>query len=229
VNFPILILCGGRANRLKTISKDIPKSLMPVNGKPFLYHLLKSIEKYGSRKVILCTGYLSGKIENFLENHTFNLQIEISNESIPLGTGGAVKKAIDGFKTPFFVTYGDSYLDFQLDLLQRNYQNKKMSLMVIFKNDQRFDTSNVVLNGEKIIYCKSKLLTNANYIDYGLSLLKPKAFNEYPEKFDLAVLLENLSKNGNLDHVIINKRFYEIGTPESYAEFVKFFEEKGND
>ena len=59
--------------------------------------------------------------------------------------------------------------------------------------------------------------------------MKPRAFNEYPKKFDLAVLLENLSKNGNLDHVIINKRFYEIGTPESYAEFVKFFEEKGND
>ena len=178
MNFPLLILCGGRATRMKELTKETPKSLLMIDDKPFLFHQLKKIEEYGRRKVILCTGVFSEQIESFIANEEFDLDILISKETQPLGTGGAVKYASRSLNSPFFVTYGDSFLDYQFKEMEGKYRLSGYPLLAIYRNEELHDVSNVVLKNGKVFYSKEKeKVPDAKYIDYGISLLESKYFD----------------------------------------------------
>lgn len=75
----VIILCGGRGKRLGDLSAKFPKPLMRLKNKPIIQHILESYISHGFRKFILCTGYLSESIEEFVSNNKFNAEIVISN------------------------------------------------------------------------------------------------------------------------------------------------------
>ena len=106
-----VILAGGRARRLKKITKDIPKSLVKFYNKPFLYYQLKLLKKNKIKNVIICTGHYSDQIEKYIKTLKFQMNILISRDgNKPLGTGGALSKVTRKLKKSFFLIYGDYYL-----------------------------------------------------------------------------------------------------------------------
>ena len=110
----ILILAGGKAQRLGKVSKNLSKSLTNFYENPFIYYQLKLLQKNKFNKVIISTGHLSKQITKYIESikSDFNLLILFSNDGKkPLGTGGAIKKALPLLSKNFFVIFGDSYLD----------------------------------------------------------------------------------------------------------------------
>ena len=115
INLPtIAILAGGYGTRLYPKTKKIPKAFIKLNSKPFLFHQLKLLEKNKFKKVVICVGYKSELIKNYLNksNLDFNLKIIVSDDgNKKLGTGGAVKKALNNLGKNFFVIFGDSFLD----------------------------------------------------------------------------------------------------------------------
>jgi len=214
--FPVIILAGGKATRLGKIAKNTPKSLIKINNHPFLYHQLIYLEKQGIKEVIICAGHLGFKIKKFIEKKKINLKIKYFNDGKKLlGTGGAIKKILPFVKNDFFVMYGDSYLPINFRNVQKLYINsKKLGLITIYKNKNKLDKSNIILKSGNIYYDKFKPIKGMHYIDYGLNILNKSVFKYFnlKKKFDLAEVLNLISKKNLLTFMLVKKRFYEIGS-----------------
>ncbi len=111
-----IILAGGFGTRLRDVVADVPKSMAPINGKPFLDYQLKYLKHYGIEKIILSVGYLSEKIISHYGNDFEGLQISYSIEKEPLGTGGGICLAMEQCQSKdVLVLNGDSIFDFNLN------------------------------------------------------------------------------------------------------------------
>ena len=221
---PIAILAGGLATRLRPITEKIPKSLVPVAGKPFLAHQLELLHARGIRRAVLCLGYLGEMIQrDFGDGHAFGLRLDYSFDGPkPLGTGGAIKRALPLLGDEFFVLYGDSYLPVEYRPIAEFFRHSgKLGLMTVYRNEGRYDTSNVVFHdGEIAVYDKKNRPPEMRHIDYGLSLFKAAVFNSYSadEPFDLAEVMSKLVRQKQLAGFEVRERFYEIGSPAGLNE-----------
>ena len=221
--FEAIILCGGKGTRVSKLTKQIPKCLIDINGKPFLYHQLKFLKKNNVRKVIISVGYLSNKINEYLKKDIKFINFKVQNDGKKLlGTGGAVLKSLNLLRRNFFVIYGDSYLRFSLNELKKN---KKLSTMAIFKNSNKYDKSNVEIKKYKYInYHKENNRKKYKYIDYGATYLNKNVFKNYKKnkKFDLSSLFQDISKKNMIKGHIVKKRFYEIGSYKGIKDLKNF-------
>jgi len=223
MKIPVAILCGGAATRLGSLTKTIPKSLILVTGKPMIFHQLDILGKRGINRVVLCVGHLGEMIRDRVGCEYQGIKIDYSFDgSIPLGTGGAIKKALPMLEDKFFVLYGDSYLPIEyspiLDFFDKCYE---LGLITVYNNNDKFGTSNVVFeNGKIIAYGKDTKLESMKHIDYGLSLFKSWAFNPYRYecKFDLSEVFTDLLKENQLAGYEMYERFYEIGSISGLSE-----------
>lgn len=225
---PVAILAGGLATRLRPITEKIPKALVPVAGQPFLTHQLNLLRSRGVRRAVLCLGYLGQMIEREYGNGAaFDMDLAYSYDGDRLlGTGGALRCALPLLGEQFFVLYGDSYLPVDFAAVARAFATSgKPALMTVFKNDDRWDTSNVIFEGGAIrVYDKKNHLPEMRYIDYGLSVMRAKVLERWPEEqqFDLADVYHALAAEEKLAGHEVLQRFYEIGSPAGLAELEQF-------
>ena len=159
--FPVAILAGGLATRLRPITETIPKALVPVAGEPFLFHQLRYLKGQGGRRVVLCTGYLGEQVEAAVgTGEAFGLEVEFAHDGAKLlGTGGALKAASARLGDDFIVLYGDSYLPVDFMAAQRAYQQRGLpALMTVFRNENAWDKSNADLTADGlVVYDKRNL------------------------------------------------------------------------
>ena len=223
-DIPVAILAGGLATRLRPITERIPKSLVPVVGKPFLAHQLELLRSRGIRRAVLCVGYLGEMIQrDFGDGERFCVKLDYAFDGPKLlGTGGAIKRALPLLGPEFFVLYGDSYLPVDYAPIAEFFQRSgKLGCMTVYCNEGKYDTSNVVFrDGEIAVYDKKAKLPEMRHIDYGLSLFKRAAFEAYPDgqPFDLAEVMGRLVRERQLAGYEVRERFYEIGSPAGLAE-----------
>jgi N-acetyl-alpha-D-muramate 1-phosphate uridylyltransferase len=211
---PVAILAGGLAKRIRPLTETVPKSMLEINGRPFIDFQLELLHRKGLRKAVICLGHLGNKIEEHVGNgEKFGMNVTYSQDGEKLlGTGGAIVKALDQLGDRFFITYGDNLLDDDYQLMVQS--DPEFATMMIYRNDNKFDQSNVVLDGNNVFYSKLSPEKHACYIDYGIALVNSKIFNEYKSRrqFDLAEVYEKLSREKKLKAAIASKRFYEIGS-----------------
>ncbi len=223
-DIPVAILAGGLATRLRPITEKIPKSLVPVAGKPFLAHQLELLRSRGISRAVLCVGYLGEMIRReFGEGEAFGIKLDYSFDGPKLlGTGGDIKRALPLLCDEFFVLYGDSYLPVDYAPIAEFFQRSgKPGCMTVYRNDGKYDASNVVFrDGEIVVYDKKAKLPEMRHIDYGLSLFKAEVFNSYSadQVFDLAEVMAKLVREKQLAGYEVRERFYEIGSPAGLAE-----------
>ena len=221
-----VILAGGKAKRLKEITRETPKSLVKFNNKPFLYYQLKLLKKNKIKNVILCTGHYSSQIENYIKTLKIGINVSISKDGNKLlGTGGALLKVSKKLKKNFFLIYGDSYLPTNFQKISKLFKMNSFDIMIsVYKNRNLFDKSNISIKDNQIIYKKNIKNKNFIYIDYGLCVIGNKAKKYFPKKkvFDLSNLFYNLSKKKKLSFTIVKERFYEIGSFNGIKDFKKY-------
>lgn len=223
-DIPVAILAGGLATRLRPVTENIPKSLLPVAGKPFLAHQLELLHARGIRRVVLCVGHLGEMIQHdFGDGSSFGVQLDYSFDGPKLlGTGGAIKRALPLLGAEFFVLYGDSYLPVAYRPIAEFFRRSgKLGCMTVYRNEGRYDTSNVVFrDGQIAVYDKKARSPEMQHIDYGLSLFQAAAFEPYPagQPFDLAEVMGRLVREKQLAGYEVRERFYEIGSPAGLAE-----------
>jgi NDP-sugar pyrophosphorylase family protein len=237
---PVAILAGGLATRLRPITEKIPKSLVPVAGKPFLTHQLELLRSRGIRRAVLCIGYLGEMIQREFGGEAYGIKLDYSFDSPRqseaaaggsklLGTGGAIKRALPLLAEEFFVLYGDSYLPIDYaPIADFFHRSGKPGLMTVFRNDGKFDASNVVFaDGEIKVYDKKNKLTEMQYIDYGLSLFRSSVFDAYAadQSFDLAEVMGKLVREKQLAGFEVAERFYEIGSHSGLAELENYLKD----
>jgi NDP-sugar pyrophosphorylase family protein len=234
LEIPAAILAGGLATRLRPITEKIPKSLIPIAGKPFLAHQLELLHARGLRRAVLCVGYLGEMIRReFGDGAAYGVKLDYSFDSSRhgaatadgeklLGTGGAIKRALPLLGDEFFVLYGDSYLPVEYAPIAEFFRHsRKLGCMTVYRNEGRYDPSNVVFHdGEIVVYDKRNRLPEMHHIDYGLSLFKAAVFEKFPAEapFDLAEVMGKLVREKQLAGYEVHERFYEIGSPAGLAE-----------
>jgi NDP-sugar pyrophosphorylase family protein len=214
----LALLAGGLATRLGPLARSVPKSLVPVCGEPFLAHQLRLLVEQGISEIVICTGHMGEQIEGFARDGSqFGCRILYSHDgNSPLGTGGALRRALPLLGSPFFVMYGDSYLTADLAAILKTFRNSGMpALMTVFRNDGNWDASNVEMREERLAsYSKKARSPFMCHIDYGLSILTPEILQGWPDgaKFDLADVMEHLASEGRMAAHEVRERFYEIGS-----------------
>ena len=232
LDIPVAILAGGLATRLRPITEKIPKSLVPVAGKPFLAHQLELLHARGIRRVVLCIGYLGEMIQrDFGDGHAFGVRLDYSFDGPKLlGTGGAIKRALPLLGGEFFVLYGDSYLPVDYRVVAEFFRRSgKLGCMTVYRNEGKYDTSNVVFrDGEIAVYDKKNRPPEMRHIDYGLSLFQAPVFESYAadQPFDLAEVMGKLVREKQLAGYEVRERFYEIGSPAGLAELETLLQSK---
>ncbi len=221
---PLALLAGGLATRLRPLTEHIPKSLVEVAGRPFIAHQLEYLGTQGIDDVVVCIGHLGAMIQAVVgDGHQFGVRVRYSSDGpVPLGTGGALRQALPLLGDAFFVMYGDSYLPICLAEVETAFLGAAQpALMTVYKNDGKFDVSNVIfVDGVIQCYDKKNRQSSMNYIDYGLSVLSRKILQNYREGtvFDISDVFSVLSLQQQLAAFETFSRFYEIGSYQGLQE-----------
>jgi NDP-sugar pyrophosphorylase family protein len=225
---PIAILAGGLATRLRPITETIPKALVEIAGEPFLAHQLRLLRSAGYDRVVMCVGYLGEMVRDFAgDGSAFGLHVDYSFDGPRLlGTAGALLRALPLLGESFSVIYGDSYLPCDYAAAERAFaESGKLGLMTVYRNEGRWDTSNVEFDGDSVVrYDKANRTPAMRHIDYGLGVFHRAAFDTVPtdEPYDLAKLYQDLVRRGELAAWESPDRFYEIGSHEGIAGLTEF-------
>lgn len=218
----VMILCGGLGTRLQSVSKNLPKSMVAFSGRPFIDILIESILPFGFRRFILCVGHLKNKIQEHFANN--NYQIIFSEETEPLGTGGAVKKALPLIEnSPFLVMNGDSLCP--IDLAQfYNFHLQKNALvsLALVKPKTGQDYGVVEVNDQKRIVSfreKNQCPENA-YLNGGIYFMNRNISDYMPttDRFSLEHDLFPRILEAGCYGFLNDSELIDIGTPERYIQ-----------
>jgi N-acetyl-alpha-D-muramate 1-phosphate uridylyltransferase len=216
-----VILAGGRGTRLGPLTEDLPKALVDVAGRPFLEYQLELLRTGGVSEIVLCVGYLGSVVERTIgDGSRLGLSIRYSFDgSEPLGTAGAVRKALPLLGESFLVTYGDALLTVDHSAVARAHASSGLpALMTVLLNENRYAPSNAVVDGGLVVaYGKTPTPQNARWIDYGL-LGFDRAAIEHSTDADLEPVLAKLADERQLVAYEVGERFYEIGDEAGLAE-----------
>jgi N-acetyl-alpha-D-muramate 1-phosphate uridylyltransferase len=225
---PVAILAGGLGTRLGELTKSIPKALIEVNGEPFIAHQLRLLRQNGVDHVVLCVSHLGEAIRGFVgDGSAFDLRVEYSYDGpVLLGTAGAIRQAQPLLGEQFFLLYGDSYLPCDYRAVANSFQaSGKSGLMTVFRNEGRWDSSNVEYSDARILaYDKKNRTPRMEFIDYGLGMLRAEALARIPDgqPFDLAQLYQDLLHDDQLAAFEVKMRFYEIGSLEGIQDLSNY-------
>lgn len=222
--YPVAILAGGLATRLRPLTEGVPKALIDVNGEPFIAHQLRLLRRQRIERVVICAGYLGEMTQAYVgDGERFQLRVDFSFDGPRLlGTAGAIKRALPLLGDGFFVLYGDSYLRCDYRRIQGEFVERgRLALMTVYRNDDRWDRSNVELTDGRIVaYDKTNRSARMRHLDYGLGVFDGRAFDEVPADapYDLTTLYRSLLARGELTAWEAERRFYEIGSPDGLEE-----------
>jgi NDP-sugar pyrophosphorylase family protein len=225
----VAILTGGLATRLGDLTRNQPKSMLKIRGKIFLEYQLEMLKRADIKDIVLCIGHMGEQIERqFGNGRNYGVNIRYSLEDKLLGTAGALKKAEDLLNEVFFTMYGDSYLFLDFTEVIRYFQSQnKLALMTVYKNYDRYDRSNTVVEGSLVKnFSKKERTENMVYIEYGANILNKEAFRMIPENqfYSLDDLFPHLIEMDELLAFEVKERFYEIGSPQGVKEFEEYIE-----
>ena len=176
-----IIFAGGKGERLFPYTKTTPKPLISINGKPFIYYLIKRLASYNIKEVIILTGY---RFEDFkalaelFKNE--NLIIKCLNTPVHYETGNRILEFIDHIDDIFFALYGDNYWPFNLDDLYTNFIQKKFKAQIVaYNNYDRYSSSNLIVQSDEKIsyydtYRKNK---DCTHVDLGFGIFSKSALD----------------------------------------------------
>ena len=224
---PLVVLAGGFGTRLQGVIADKPKPMAPIGEKPFLEYLLQSALKTKSvSKIILSVGYLHEQIIGHFGTSFDNVPIEYSIEETPLGTGGAVAKALTMMSDEdFFIVNGDTLFPIDISCLRDRHYTSNADVSIALKQMYQFDRYGTVLYEDGTIKrFKEKQRVENGLINGGVYVLKKQALLSSGlagvfslEKDFLQALVGKIKVAG----VIFEEFFIDIGIPEDFRKAQK--------
>jgi D-glycero-alpha-D-manno-heptose 1-phosphate guanylyltransferase len=218
---PAIVLAGGLGTRLRSEVSHLPKVLAPVNGHPFLDFLLRKLREFGVSTCILATGHLHQKVFAQYGDNYGNIELQYSVETEPLGTGGAIRKALARVDTPeVLVVNGDTFFDLKLDALRQYHQNSGADLTIALKPMQQVSRYGTVkLEGGRLVSFEPKRSLVDGLINGGVYMLKSSLFEgiQMPLKFSFEEdFLKKFVALLNIAGFVSHGYFIDIGIPEDY-------------
>ena len=230
-----VILAGGLGTRLWPITKEVPKPMVPILGRPYLDYQVEELRNRGILDLILLTGYLGEQIEShFGDGTSFGVRMRYSRETTPLGTGGALRLALSYLDQSFLLLYGDSFLpiDYAATLHALDRAGT-LGLLVAYDNSLE-DTSvvnNVAIDGAGIVtkYAKDADNPELSYVEAGILAFHRAAIERIPAGIPSSLEKEtfpSLIAERQMAAQITRQRFFDIGTPSRLAAMELYFRNK---
>ena len=219
-----IILCGGAGLRLRPVIGNDPKSMALVAGRPFLEMPLKQLRRHGFQRVILAVGYRAGNIQSHFGPTFGGMDIEYSNESSPLGTGGALSNAAPHVRsTSCLVMNGDSYTDVDLrKFVTAHHESEVEVSVVLVPVDERGDVGSVLMDADNNIvqFAEKERPVAAAHLNAGIYMLSSEILNGIPSGSPISLereLFPQWIRQGRRIRAFVHPgTCVDIGTPERY-------------
>ena len=227
----VFILCGGQGTRFREVREDIPKALVPINEVPFLDLLVDDLVDQGCRRIILGTGYLSDQIESHIKQRN-DANYLISAEKFSLGTGGAIRNALNLFQSnQVLVLNGDSYIDFSVKtLLHFHISENAETTILLSSGTQGVDYGNVVLDEDHRIlsFHEKPQHSEEQLINAGVYCLQHEMIRQQSDgkaSIERDWFPQWVCSNRVLG-MVIPEPFYDIGTRERFEVAIQKIKRK---
>ncbi len=198
----VVILCGGQGTRIRDVAEDIPKPMIPIGGRPIVWHIMKSYAQYGFKRFILCLGYKSWAIKQYFLNYALansdltveldcvdaikvkepyrieDWEVTLAETGAETQTGGRVKriqKYLDGDQ--FFLTYGDGVSDLNIrTLVDYHHRHGKMGTVTAVTPPGRF--GELEIEDGRVVEFQEKPLAAQGLISGGFFVLNRRALSK---------------------------------------------------
>ena len=215
-----IVLAGGLGTRLRSVVSDLPKPMAPIGDKPFLEYILKYLQKNGITRAILSVGYKWETIKEHFGDKFENIELIYSVENESLGTGGAIKKAMNQVKnSQVYIINGDTLFDVDLKSLVLEDNSK---LILSLKHMINFDRYGCVESDDNNLV---KAFTEKGYresgnINGGIYLASKNIFDNFDldEKFSFEEFMQVNFEELKISVKVFEKYFIDIGIPEDYQK-----------
>ncbi|VVC76499.1 D-glycero-alpha-D-manno-heptose 1-phosphate guanylyltransferase [Aquicella siphonis] len=222
-----IILAGGLGTRLRQVVADVPKPMAPIQGEPFLAHLLQYLKRQGITRVIFPIHYMGETIRAYFQSQYAGMEIFYAQEESPLGTGGAMVNALPLLRDahePVFILNGDTFLKLDYQAMYEQHEAEKSVLTMALRSvEDCARYGKVMTNGRYIAAFREKGEAGPGLINAGVYLIHPGLFTpfELPSSFSFEhdFLLPHLNQLKPRAFVA-NDYFIDIGIPEDYARAV---------
>jgi D-glycero-alpha-D-manno-heptose 1-phosphate guanylyltransferase len=214
-----IILAGGLGTRLRSVVSDLPKPMASIGSKPFLEYILKYLKRNGINRVIMSVGYKWEIIRDYFGDDFEGISLDYSVEDEPLGTGGAIKKAIELVHADeVFIINGDTFFDIDLNSLHLENDSR---LILSLKQMREFDRYGCV---ESDMHGIVTAFMEKGYREYGkinggIYLASKSLFDGFAleDKFSFETFMEEHFGTLKIQTVVFDNYFIDIGIPEDYA------------
>lgn len=227
-----LILAGGFGTRLQSVVKDVPKPMADIAGKPFLHYLFLYLKKYGIKKIVLLVGFKHEVVESYFKNRYEGIEVEYSIEHEPLGTGGAILKAIKKFNENCFLLNGDTFFDVNLIEMESSFNIAQTDVALALSLQQNFDRYGTVSFDakNKITAFEEKKFLKEGWINGGVYWINNNLFSKIETELNKKLsikfsfekeIFETYTTELSLKAFKQEKYFIDIGIPDDYARAQK--------
>lgn len=216
-----MILAAGLGQRMRPLTDNLPKPLLPVAGKPLLQYHLEALQCAGVTEAVINLSYLGEKIRQFAgDGDRFGLHVQYSSEPEPLETGGGVLQALPLLgDAPFLLINGDVWSKFNYQVLRtRNLQGEKLGHLVLVPNPEFHPRGDFALGSDGIL--SNENISAPRFTFAGISLISPALIANYAHaraKFPLVEALRAAIVHEQLSGEVYRGVWSDVGTPERLA------------
>jgi mannose-1-phosphate guanylyltransferase len=221
---PAVVLVGGQGTRLRPLTEQTPKPMLPILGRPLLAYTFDQLKAGGVERAILSCGYLPDEIEEYFGDNFDGLELEYRVEPEPRGTGGGIRFAADGIAQTFVALNGDSLREAELaPLLEFHRERQAEATILLARADDPSRYGLVRTDGEdRVIGFLEKPAPDeidTNLINAGLYVLEPEVLELIDQDKPVSIereIFPTLAKRRTLFGLFLPGYWLDVGTPESY-------------
>ena len=221
-----VILCGGKGGRLKPFTDSLPKPLVPLNGKPLLYHLMNYLHKVGIKKFVLCTGYKASSIEKFIKNQSESGWEVICVNSGDVSMTDRIIDAREHISDQAIICYGDTIANVDISALKEFHEERKaLATLTTFTLQSPFGIVNSDASGKISTFEEKPVLPY--WINIGFMLCERGIFELLPQGSTMVDLLTELADAGKLFSYRHSGKHLTVNTEKERAlaenEIISFY------
>lgn len=215
-----VILCGGLGGRLRPFTDSMPKPMVPVNGRPFLEHLLEQLAARGIRRFLLLTGYLGEQIRgHFRDGSSRDWEVEYSHGPVEWATGRRLWEARQKLEPRFLLLYSDNFVQFPMDRLMALHEMEQVSLSFLLAPKAK---GNIRVSAEGRIeaYDKTRTGHSLDFVEVGYMVVeRERVLNVFPTlknhpDFSFSEVLEHLAGVNQLAGLVVRDPYHSISDPD---------------
>jgi dTDP-glucose pyrophosphorylase len=213
----VVIMAGGLGMRLRPLTENTPKPMLPVGGKPMVQHTIEALRSEGFANFVLAINYLGDQIEtHFGDGSDFGVDISYVREAQPLGTGGALSLLKGKFQSPILVVNGDVMLSAKIsEMLDFHNQSGGELTVGVKLLETQIPYGVVDVDGSRILGIKEKPVYR-DFVNAGVYVLNPGLLSQVPhdEKFDMTDLLAQVIQTSAATAFPLHESWIDLGRHE---------------